>query len=178
LPETVAAVRRARLSGADILATSGGASVGDYDRVQQALAGEGLALSFWKIAMRPGRPMLHGRLGRMHVLGLPGNPVSAYVCAFLFLVPLIRRLAGRADVERMPESAVLGCDLPENDERADYLRSTLAPGPDGRLLATPLPVQDSSMLAPLAQADCLLIREPHAPPARAGSPCSILKLGL
>src|SRR6266567_2135084 len=168
LPETIAAVRRASLSGADILATSGGASVGDYDLVQQALAGEGLALSFWKIAMRPGRPMLHGRLGEMHVLGLPGNPVSAYVCAFLFLAPLIRRLAGRLDVERIPESAVLGCDLPENDERADYLRAILAPGPDGGLLATPLPVQDSSMLAPLAKADCLLIREPHAPPAGAG----------
>jgi molybdopterin molybdotransferase len=112
LPETMAAVRRARESGADILVTSGGASVGEYDLVQQALAGEGLKLSFWKIAMRPGRPMLHGRLGAMHVLGLPGNPVSSYVCAFLFLIPLIRRLAGRGDVERTPEPAVLGCDLP------------------------------------------------------------------
>jgi molybdopterin molybdotransferase len=128
--------------------------------------------------MRPGRPMLHGRLGAMHVLGLPGNPVSAYVCAFLFLVPLIRRLAGRTDIERVPESAVLGGDLPENDERADYLRATLATGPDGRQIATALPVQDSSMLAPLAAADCLLIREAHAPAAQAGSPCSILKLGL
>jgi molybdopterin molybdotransferase len=178
LPETVAAIRRASASGADILVTSGGASVGDYDLVQQALAGEGLALSFWKIAMRPGRPMLHGRLGAMHVLGLPGNPVSAYVCAFLFLVPLIRRLTGRTDIERVPESAVLGADLPENDERADYLRATLAIGADGSQIATALPVQDSSMLAPLAAADCLLIREAHAPAARAGSPCTILKLGL
>jgi molybdopterin molybdotransferase len=176
LPETVAAIARARASGADILVTSGGASVGDYDLVQQALAGEGLALSFWKIAMRPGRPMLHGRLGAMHVLGLPGNPVSAYVCAFLFLVPLIRRLMGRADIERAPEPAVLGGDLPENDERADYLRATLAAGADGRPVATAHPVQDSSMLAPLAAADCLLIREPHAPAARAGSACSILRL--
>jgi molybdopterin molybdotransferase len=178
LPETVAAIRRARASGADILVTSGGASVGDYDLVQQALAGEGLALSFWKIAMRPGRPMLHGRLGAMHVLGLPGNPVSAYVCAFLFLVPLIRRLMGRTDVEPVPEPAVLGGDLPENDERADYLRATLAAGPDGSQIATALPVQDSSMLAPLAAADCLLMREPHAPAAQAGSPCTILRLGL
>jgi molybdopterin molybdotransferase len=178
LPETVAAIRRASASGADILVTSGGASVGDYDLVQQALAGEGLALSFWKIAMRPGRPMLHGRLGAMHVLGLPGNPVSAYVCAFLFLVPLIRRLMGRTDIDQVPESAVLGGDLPENDERADYLRATLATGADGSQIATALPVQDSSMLAPLSAADCLLIREPHAPPARAGSPCAILKLGL
>jgi molybdopterin molybdotransferase len=178
LPETVAAIRGASASGADILVTSGGASVGDYDLVQQALAGEGLALSFWKIAMRPGRPMLHGRLGAMHVLGLPGNPVSAYVCAFLFLVPLIRRLMGRTDIAQVPESAVLGGDLPENDERADYLRATLASGPDGAQIATALPVQDSSMLAPLSAADCLLIREAHAPPARAGSPCAILKLGL
>jgi molybdopterin molybdotransferase len=111
LPETVAAIRHASASGADILVTSGGASVGDYDLVQQALAGEGLALSFWKIAMRPGRPMLHGRLGAMHVLGLPGNPVSSYVCAFLFLVPLIRRLMGRTDIERLTEPAVLGGDL-------------------------------------------------------------------
>ncbi len=176
LPETVAAIRRASASGADILVTSGGASVGDYDLVQQALAGEGLALSFWKIAMRPGRPMLHGRLGAMHVLGLPGNPVSAYVCSFLFLLPLIRRLAGRTDIERVPEAAVLGGDLPENDERADYLRATLAVGPDGSQVATALPVQDSSMLAPLAAADCLLIREPHAPAARAGSACTILRL--
>jgi molybdopterin molybdotransferase len=176
LPETVAAIRRARASGADILVTSGGASVGEYDLVQKALAGEGLALSFWKIAMRPGRPMLHGRLGAMHVLGLPGNPVSSYVCAYLFLVPLIRRLMGRADIERVPEPAVLGADLPENDERADYLRATLATGPDGSQIVTACPLQDSSMLAPLAQADCLLIREPHAPAARAGSPCLILKL--
>jgi molybdopterin molybdotransferase len=178
LPETVAAVRRASASGADILVTSGGASVGDHDLVQRALAGEGLALSFWKIAMRPGRPMLHGRLGAMHVLGVPGNPVSAYVCSFLFLVPLIRRLMGRTDIEWTPELAVLGGDLPENDERADYLRATLKPGPGGSQIATAHPLQDSSMLAPLAAADCLLIREPHAPAARAGSPCPILKLGL
>src|ERR1700681_2005807 len=115
--------------------------------------------------MRPGRPMLHGRLRAMHVLGLPGNPVSAYVCAFLFLVPLIRRLAGRTDIERTRASAVLGSDLPENDERADYLRATLAMRPDGSQVATALPVQDSSMLAPLAQAHFLLVREPPAPAA-------------
>jgi molybdopterin molybdotransferase len=178
LEDTIAAVRRARQSGADILVTSGGASVGDYDLVQQALSGEGLNLSFWKIAMRPGRPMLHGRLGAMHVLGVPGNPVSAYVCAFLFLVPLIRRLAGRTDLARLPERALLGSDLQANDERADYLRATLASAPDGSAVATPHPIQDSSMLAPLARADCLLIREPFAPAARAGSPCSILKLAL
>jgi len=176
LEETAAAVRRARDLGADILVTSGGASVGDYDLVQKALAGEGLALSFWKVALRPGRPLMHGRLGTMHVLGLPGNPVSAYVCAVLFLVPLIRQLTGRADVEAAPEQALLGRDLPENDERADYLRATLASGSDGMPIATPAPLQDSSMLVPLAAADCLLIRPPHAPAARAGSTCAILKL--
>jgi len=178
LAETAAAVRRARDRSADILVTSGGASVGDYDLVQRALASEGLTLSFWKVALRPGRPMMHGRLGAMHVLGLPGNPVSAYVCAVLFLLPLVRRLAGRGDCEPVTESAVLGCDLAANDERADYLRATLASGADGRAIATPFPVQDSSMLAPLAKADCLLIREPHAPAAKAGSRCAILKLGL
>jgi molybdopterin molybdotransferase len=176
LEETAAAVRRARDLGADLLVTSGGASVGDYDLVQKALAAEGLALSFWKVALRPGRPMMHGRLGAMHVLGLPGNPVSAYVCAVLFLVPLIRRLAGRQDVEPVLATALLGCDLPANDERADYLRATLAPGPDGTPVATPAAVQDSSMLVPLAAADCLLVREPHAAAAKAGSRCTIIKL--
>jgi molybdopterin molybdotransferase len=175
---TVAAIRKARAQGPDILVTSGGASVGDYDLVQQALATEGLALSFWKVALRPGRPMMHGRLSAMHVLGLPGNPVSAYVCAVLFLVPLIRLLAGRSDVEPALEAAVLGCDLPANDERADYMRATLAPRPDGLPVATPAPIQDSSMLVPLAQADCLLVRDAHEPAARAGSRCRILKLAL
>jgi molybdopterin molybdotransferase len=176
LPETAASIRRAREEGADILVTSGGASVGDHDLVQKALAGEGLKLSFWKIAMRPGRPMLHGRLGAMHVLGLPGNPVSSYVCSLLFLVPLIRRLSGRIDVEPVPQAAVLGADLSENDERADYLRAKLSVGADGRLVATAFAAQDSSMLAPLAAADCLLIRAPHAPASRAGDACMILRL--
>jgi molybdopterin molybdotransferase len=175
--EIAAAVRRARDGGADILLISGGASVGEHDLVQRALAAEGLDLSFWRVALRPGRPMLHGRLGVLQVLGVPGNPVSSYVCAFLFLVPLIRRLAGREDIERVPEPARLGRDLPANDERADYMRATLSTGPDGPI-ATPLPNQDSSLMAPLAQADCLLIREPNAPAAAVGSPCVILKLGL
>ena len=101
-----------------MLVTSGGASVGEHDLVQRALNAEGLDLSFWRVALRPGRPMMHGRLGAMHVLGVPGNPVSAYVCAFLFLVPLIGRLSGRSDVEHVPEPARLGRDLPANDERA------------------------------------------------------------
>lgn len=172
------AVRRARAAGADILLTTGGASVGEHDLVQQALTGEGLSLSFWRVALRPGRPMMHGRLGGMHVLGLPGNPVSSFVCAFLFLVPLIRRLSGRTDVGHQFVPARLGCDMPANDERADYLRATVTMAADGVAVATPMPNQDSSLMAPLATADALLIRERHAPAASAGSPCVILKLGL
>ena len=175
--DIAAAVRHARQLNADILVTTGGASVGEHDLVQRALATEGLELSFWRVALRPGRPMMHGRLEGMQVLGVPGNPVSSYVCSFLFLVPLIRTLAGRKDIAHLPENAWLGSDLPANDERADYLRATLQPGPNGPLV-TPLPAQDSSLMAPLAKADCLLIREPHAPAAPAGSDCVILKLGL
>ena len=175
--DIAAAVRHARQLNADILVTTGGASVGEHDLVQRALAKEGLELSFWRVALRPGRPMMHGRLEGMQVLGVPGNPVSSYVCSFLFLVPLIRTLAGRKDIAHLPENAWLGSDLPANDERADYLRATLQPGPNGPLV-TPLPAQDSSLMAPLAKADCLLIREPHAPAAPVGSDCVILKLGL
>jgi molybdopterin molybdotransferase len=176
LDATIAAVRRARAAGVDVLVTTGGASVGDYDFVQQAFAAEGMALSFWKVALRPGRPLMHGRLGGMHVLGLPGNPVSSFVCATLFLVPLLRRLAGRRDICLPIERAALGCALGPNDERADYMRATLATGPDGGLVATPFPKQDSSMLAPLARADCLIVREPFAPTAEAGASCAIVNL--
>ncbi len=174
LDETIDAVRQAREVDANILVTTGGASVGEYDLVQKAFAAEGMKLSFWKVAMRPGRPLMHGQLGAMEVLGLPGNPVSSYVCAFLFLVPLIRRLGGRTDLSPPAESARLGCDLPANDERADYLRATLADSADGPI-ATPFAAQDSSMMAPLAKSDCLVIREPHAPATKAGSRCQILK---
>jgi molybdopterin molybdotransferase len=119
---------------------------------------------------------MHGHLGSMQVLGLPGNPVSAFVCGVLFLSPLLRRLAGRADLGPDTESAVLGCDLPANDERTDYMRAELAARPDGSLVATPYRVQDSSMLAPLAKAGCLVIREPYAAPAVTGSRCAIVKL--
>jgi molybdopterin molybdotransferase len=178
LDATIAAVARAKGLGADVLVTTGGASVGEHDLVQRAFAAEGMALSFWKVALRPGRPLMHGRLGGMEVLGLPGNPVSAFVCGLLFLSPLLRRLAGRADLGPDTESAVLGCDLAANDERTDYMRAELAIRPDGTLVATPYPVQDSSMLAPLARAGCLVIREPYAPPAATGSRCAIVKLAF
>jgi molybdopterin molybdotransferase len=141
------------------------------------MSAEGMELSFWKVALRPGKPLMHGHLGAMQVLGLPGNPVSSYVCAFLFLLPLLRRLQGRTDSGARPESASLGCDLRANDERADFLRATLA-SEDGAMVATPFPIQDSSMIAPLAKADCFIIRVPYDPPAQTGSPCTIIKLGL
>jgi molybdopterin molybdotransferase len=176
LDATIAAVRRARAAGIDVLVTTGGASVGDYDFVQQAFAAEGMALSFWKVAVRPGRPLIHGRLDGMQVLGLPGNPVSSFVCSVLFLVPLLRRLAGRDDVSLPIKQAKLGCALPANDERADYMRATLTTGPGGERIATPFRNQDSSMLAPLAHADCLVIREPFAPAAAEGALCGIVNL--
>jgi len=178
LDAIIAAVRRARDGGADILATTGGASVGDYDLVQQALAAEGMQLTFWKLALRPGKPMMRGRLGRMHVLGLPGNPVSSFVCSFLFLLPLIRRLSGLSDVETCPEPAILGRALRANDVRAEYLRATLSRNHDGDLVATPFTSQDSSLMATLSRAECLVIRPPHAPAAQAGERCDIVKLGL
>jgi molybdopterin molybdotransferase len=175
IEDTVTAIRRAQAASADILVTTGGASVGEYDLVQRAFAAEGMALSFWKVALRPGRPLMNGRLGAMHVLGLPGNPVSAYVCALLFLRPLLRRLAGRHDIGGGTEPAVLGCDIAANDERTDYVRARFVVE-TGRRIVTPFPVQDSSMITPLAAANCLLIRDAFAPAAKAGEPCTILKL--
>jgi molybdopterin molybdotransferase len=176
LDATVAAVRRARDAGADVLVTSGGASVGDYDFVGQAFASEGVALSFWKVALQPGKPLMHGRLGGMRVLGLPGNPVSSFVCATLFLVPLLRKLAGRKDISLPTAHAVLGRALPANGGRAQYLRATLATAPNGTPVASPFPKQDSSLQVTLARADCLVIREPFAPAAEPGSPCDIINL--
>jgi molybdopterin molybdotransferase len=176
LEATSAGIRRARESGADILVTTGGASVGDHDLVQQALTGEGIAMAFWKIAIRPGKPMMHGRLGAMRVIGLPGNPVSSYVCAFLFMVPLIRALSGRSVVHHQRERAVLGRDLGANDQREDYLRARLETRDDGTLLALPVSHQDSSLLANLAAAQVLLVRAPFAPKAEAGTPCEVLRL--
>ena len=175
---TTRGIRHARDSGADILITTGGASVGDHDLVKQSLEAEGVTMAFWRIAMRPGKPMMHGRLGALRVIGLPGNPVSSYVCGFLFLVPLIRALSGRTDVHHAHETALLGRDVAANDIREDYLRARLEVRKDGELVATPVDHQDSSLLANLAAARALVIRPPFAPPAFAGSPCDILRLPL
>ncbi|SEC10531.1 gephyrin-like molybdotransferase Glp [Bradyrhizobium erythrophlei] len=173
---TTAGIRRARETGADILITTGGASVGDHDLVKQSLEAEGVEMAFWRIAMRPGKPMMHGRLGAMRVIGLPGNPVSSYVCAFLFLVPLIRALSGRKAIHHRRASALLGRDLAANDQREDYLRARLEEREDGTLIATPVTQQDSSLLGNLAAARALLVRPPFAPAAVKGSECEILTL--
>ncbi|MFL6811106.1 MAG: gephyrin-like molybdotransferase Glp [Bradyrhizobium canariense] len=176
LEATTAGIRRARESGADILITTGGASVGDHDLVQQALRDEGIAMAFWKIAMRPGKPMMHGRLGAMGVIGLPGNPVSSYVCAFLFMVPLIRALSGRSVIHHRRERALLGRDVGANDQREDYLRAHLEERDDGTRVVLPVNHQDSSLLANLAAAQVLLVRAPFAPKAEAGTACEVLRL--
>lgn len=173
---TTSGIRRARESGADILITTGGASVGDHDLVQPALNAEGISMAFWKVAMRPGKPMMNGRLGAMRVIGLPGNPVSSYVCGFLFLVPLIRALSGRSVIHHRREHAVLGRDVSANDQREDYLRTRLEVRDDGALVALPVNHQDSSLLANLAAAQALLVRTPFAPKAEAGTPCEVLRL--
>lgn len=171
------AITRARDARADILVTLGGASVGEHDLVQAALARHGMALEFWKVALRPGKPLIHGRLGDMLILGLPGNPVSAAVCGILFVVPAIRALLGDPAAGENPTGpAVLGADLRANDLRQDYLRARLEGSCDGLPIATVHKVQDSSMLSVLARSDALVVRPPHAPPAKAGQPCRIIRL--
>ena len=176
LESTTAGIRRARDCGADILVTTGGASVGDHDLVQQSLQAEGVRIAFWKIAMRPGKPMMHGRLGAMRVIGVPGNPVSSYVCTLLFVVPLIRALLGRKAIQHARERALLGREVGANDVREDYLRARIEARADGTLIATPVDHQDSSLLGNLSAARALVIRAPFAPAAKAGSPCEILRL--
>jgi molybdopterin molybdotransferase len=172
---TTDGIRRARDTGADILTTMGGASVGDHDLVKRSLEAEGVTMAFWRIAMRPGKPMMHGRLGAMRVIGLPGNPVSSYVCGFLFWCR-IRALSGRASVHHARETALLGRDLAANDQREDYLRARLETRADGTLIAVPVNHQDSSLLGNLAVARALLIRPPFAPAAAQGTPIELLRL--
>ena len=162
--------------GADLLVTSGGASVGKHDLMRELLEREGASLDFWKIAMRPGKPLMFGRIGETPMLGLPGNPVSSLVCALLFLRPILHRLEGRGDSTVPARVARLGADLGANDRRQDYLRAQLSRDTDGRLVATPFSRQDSSMLATLAHADGLIVRAPHAPPLEAGAEVSVIPL--
>jgi molybdopterin molybdotransferase len=171
----VAAVADA-VAGQDMLVSTGGASVGDHDLVIEGLKRRGLQVDFWKIAMRPGKPLVSGRLGAVAMLGLPGNPVSALVCATLFLRPALARLSGLPAGPPPVTQGIAGTALQANDARADHLRATLAADTEGRLVATPFPVQDSAMLKRLAHADALILRAPHAPALPAGAAISMIRL--
>jgi molybdopterin molybdotransferase len=160
----------------DLLVTLGGASVGDHDLVQAALKDAGGTLDFWKIAMRPGKPLMFGRIGRLPLLGLPGNPVSALVCALLFLRAAVLKMTGRSDIALPLTSAKAGEPLPGNDQRQDYLRASVTRQSDGTLNVTAFKVQDSSMVSLLAQSNALIIRRPHAPAVAIGDPLDILLL--
>lgn len=177
IPDKLKAISRAvrKASGAEILLTTGGASVGDHDLVQAALNAEGIALDFWKIALRPGKPLMFARNGTQRILGLPGNPVSALVCARIFLKPLLSALLGLPPADDVVK-ARLGSDLPANDQRQDYLRATVARGGDGSFEATPFRLQDSSMQRALTEAHGLIVRPPFAPAAHAGDLVDLLPL--
>lgn len=170
------AARIVAARGCDLLLTTGGASVGDHDLVRETLREQGMALDFWRIAMRPGKPLLHGWMHGMPVIGLPGNPVSALVTAILFAIPAIERLGGLPGDPPAVEPAQTATDLPANDLRADYLRAGLQRRCDGALVATAVARQDSSMLRAMAQADCLIVRPPYAPAAAAGDAVSVIRL--
>jgi molybdopterin molybdotransferase len=176
LPDTIEAFadlpQRAR--NADLVLTLGGASVGDHDLVQRALGPKGFALDFWKIAMRPGKPLIFGRLQDTPFLGLPGNPVSTLVCAILFVRPAIGAMLGVADEMRIV-SARLARNMAANDARQDYVRARIVVE-DGELWADPFDIQDSSMQAIFAAADGLILRPPHAPSAEAGERVDVLSL--
>ena len=154
--------------GADLLVTTGGASVGEHDLVRSVLGELGLELDFWRIAMRPGKPLIFGKIGDTPMLGLPGTPVSSIVCAIIFMLPAIERMLVIATTRRQKLHACLKTPMSGNDRREDYLRATLEHDDNGSLIAVPFAKQDSSMQSRMAKADCLIIRAPHAPPAAAG----------
>ncbi len=164
-------------AGADLLVTTGGASVGAHDTVRQLLTDTGRRseLDFWRIAMRPGKPLLFGRFAGVPLLGLPGNPVSSLVCALLFLRPAIARLSGLPEGPDRLETATLLGPLPPNDHRQDYLRAWFVSTPEGTLGVRPADRQDSAMMRPLAQADVLIMRPPHAPAAEPGEEVAVLR---
>ena len=177
-PDDAAAIGAAvdSLGGAEMLVTTGGASVGDHDLVQAALAERGFQLDFWKVAMRPGKPLIAGRVAGTPVLGLPGNPVSALICAALFLLPSLDVLGGLPAAAPRTERAVLTVGLAQNDARADHLRATLAVAAGGELRATPFARQDSGMLSLLTRADALILRASHAPALAAGAEVEVIRL--
>ena len=176
--DTKASLRKtlAGAKGADVLVTIGGASVGDYDLVRRVLGTEGLDLNFYRVAMRPGKPLIFGTWNGIPLLGLPGNPVSAGVTSAIFLRAAMEVMLGTGNGALRTETVRLGCDLPQNGIRQDFMRATLRHDADGQLCATPFKQQDSAMMARFAAADCLLIRAPGAPEAKAGDLVLITRL--
>ena len=166
-----------RARGADMLVTSGGASAGDHDLVRAGISERGFAPDFWRIAMRPGKPLMFGWIGDMPVLGVPGNPVSAVVCAVLFLRPALRKMLGLPPAGPL-ETAILGAPMRENDRREEYARARLQRDGEGRLVALPFDAQDSSMQMRLSQADALIRRPVRAPAAAAGETVEIIRLDI
>ncbi len=158
----------------DLLITLGGASVGDHDLVQDALKAQGFAMDFWRIAMRPGKPLMFAARDRARVLGLPGNPVSTMVCALLFVKPAMERMLGQAGDPVSTTTARLAVDVKDNDQREDYVRSKLTRDATGGLVVEPHPVQDSSMLSVLAWSSGLLVRPPHDPARKAGAEVQVI----
>jgi molybdopterin molybdotransferase len=172
-PKSLVTLARAG-SAADVLVTVGGASVGERDLVASALKSEGLEIDFWKIAMRPGKPLLYGRLGHQRVLSLPGNPVSAVITAHVFLVPMLQAMLGLTTRALPLPEAVLGEALAANGPREHYMRARSEWREDGTRVVRPLPSQDSSLVAELARADCLIVRASHAAPLAAGERVGII----
>ncbi len=166
----------AAAAGADVLVVTGGASVGDHDLVQSVLGEEGLELDFWRIAMRPGKPLMFGHIHGTPLLGVPGNPVSSLLCGMLFLRPAIDVMLGIAPPAASRDVARLGRNLDANDEREDYLRARLSHGDGDELVATPFDKQDSSMQSTMATADCLVVRPPFAPAAKQGERVRFVRL--
>ncbi len=164
--------------GMDLIITIGGASVGDYDLVQKVMGEKGLKLDFYRIAMRPGKPLIFGHLDEIPVLGLPGNPVSAGATCAIFLTLVMDIMLGINAEDDAPETAILACALEKNDKRQDYLRAELHKAEDGELTVTPFGPQDSSMMELFARADCLVVRPPHALPAKAGERVEIMRLSV
>lgn len=171
-PEHLAAMA-AGAAGCDLLVTTGGASQGEHDHVRDVLGG--LSLDFYRVAMKPGKPLIFGTASGVPLLGLPGNPVSTGVAALLFLVPVLRRLQG-LPAENATLAARLGAPLKANDDRTDFLRATLSTGADGEPVATPFPRQDSAMMSRLARADALIVREPQATAAVVGDRVTVIPL--
>ncbi|WP_259779768.1 molybdopterin molybdotransferase MoeA [Aestuariispira ectoiniformans] len=163
-------------ASADLLITTGGASVGDHDLIQSVLGETGLQVDFWKIAMRPGKPLIFGHLNQTPMIGLPGNPVSTLVCSTVFVAPAVAKLSGKASEAFTHRSkAVLDCDIPQNDHREEYMRAVFTNAPGESLRVKPFEKQDSSMLSRLSGAGCLVVRPAHSAPMKAGQLVDIIQ---